>query len=126
MAPRVVKGTEVCVTIAENGITFYGNKEAFMSLSRYMSHLAKSEPSEHNELHLFWHLTPLGVKDGSAQSNIWALFDKKTFRAFHQPKNDMEVTFMVVEQDDLEKLKKSRDSRTLPVDWVSKREHIQC
>ncbi len=115
--PEIAEGTQVCVTVTRDGIKLYGNRQAFHTLSRWMSWIAASEPSEHYECHLLWHLTNYEAKVGQSPGNLWFLFDRDLFHVFEkhrEQQSDFDLTFMIVEQHDLEKLAQYRSSGLLP------------
>lgn len=115
-----VEGAKLCIAIRKNGITLYGNRQAFLSLAKWMAYIADSNAEEHIECHLPWHFESYESLF-SKSSNVWTLFDKEIFPAFGQlseeTKNSEMVTFMIVGEDDLNNLEKFRDSGILPDKW---------
>ncbi|MGA1869447.1 MAG: hypothetical protein ACMUJM_12985 [bacterium] len=118
--PRNEKGTRLCMVVAKSGIKVYGNRQAFKTLSKWMSWIADSDEREHYECHFLWHLKSEESEFGEEPANIWTLFDRDTLSIF-DPSFDQELnfdlTFMAVEQSDLDKLAKFRASRLLPENW---------
>jgi len=114
--PDVTKETEICVAVRREGVTLYGNRAAFRSLSRWLSWIADSDPKEHFECHLLWNFNSYESKVGEEPPRVWVLYDKETASTFqHQPDEcEFEVTFMAVERSDLDKLREYRESRMLP------------
>jgi hypothetical protein len=124
-AELFVEGAKICIAIKKKGITLYGNREAFQSLAKWMSYIANSDAGEHIECHLPWHFENYDSLF-SKSSNVWTLFDKDIFPAFSKltedTKKSTKVTFMIVEDDDLSKLGKFRDSGVLPEGWANRKE----
>jgi hypothetical protein len=103
--PKVDRSTRLAVVAGAGGTTMYGNRAAFRTLARWMSWLARSDPREHYELHIPWHLqSPL---TRSKRVRVLKRVRGGTVRAL----KEFEVTFMTVESRDLEALtKKTRPS----------------
>ena len=103
--------TDVCITVEKDGVWIYGNSQAFRRLAKHMESLATSVPSEHNELHVKWHLGSHSAK----RNAVFVLMDKES-RGVHK-RRDFEVTFMVVEAPDLKRLRRHERSGHLPRKW---------
>jgi hypothetical protein len=103
--------TDVCITVEKEGVWIYGNSQAFRRLAKHMASLADSVPSEHHELHVKWHLgSPFAKRNA-----VFVLMDKDS-RSVHK-RRDFEVTFMVVEAQDLRRLRRQERSGQLPRKW---------
>lgn len=114
--PKVDKGTEICVTVEKGGVFFYGNKQAFRSLARWAASIAQSDPDEHHECHLAFHIgRPL-----ARRKNVWFLFDRETrdvFRKRSRRDSGFDLTFMIVEPKDLKRLRRLKRSGLVPKGW---------
>jgi hypothetical protein len=110
VARRRQRKANICITVERDGVWLYGDRPAFQELAKRMSRLARSEPREHHELHVRWHLGSPRAK----RKNVFVLMDAPSRRA-HRP--DFEVTFIVVEPSDLRRLRSRERSGTLPPDW---------
>lgn len=103
--------TDICITVEKEGVWVYGNAQAFRRIAKHMAVMARSEPAEHHELHVRWHLGSHFTK----RNAVFVLMDKES-RGVHKRKN-FEVTFMVVEPSDLKGFRKHERSGRLPRDW---------
>jgi hypothetical protein len=111
MPPDRINGTRLCIYINSDGVTVYGNKQAFLSLASYMRWIAESDPAEHFELHTVMSLASEISKKG--QKNVFVINDCDT--VVEENKNfvwnkegldrtGFELTFMIVEEKDLDDL----------------------
>src|SRR5258706_9336886 len=87
--------TDLCITVEKEGVWVYGNAQAFRRIAKHMAVMARSEPAEHYELHVRWHLGSHFTK----RNAVFVLMDKES-RAVHKRKT-FEVTVMVVEPSEL-------------------------
>jgi len=101
--PKRERGTEICIAVTRSGTTIYGNKAAFRELSRWMSWIAESDPAEHYECHLSWHLN----SHYSRRKRVWVIVEKGLRSLFHRKKSEpaVDVTFMAVTDDELKALR---------------------
>ena len=102
---------EICVTIEEDGVWLYANRDGLRALADRIGVLANSDPGEHYELHLRWHLGSHGKKPDP----IFVLLDEKARKAHSRAR--FEVTIMAVEPKDLRKLRRHAKSGRLPRAW---------
>ena len=104
--PKRQKGVRACVAVGKAGVTLYGNKATFRSLANWMTWIAESTPSEHYECHVVWHLLSRVAK----KPNIFVRFDESGDRAEPRGRKRrgqaFELTFMQVEEADLNRLEK--------------------
>jgi hypothetical protein len=114
--PNVRRGSrrEICVTVEEDGVFIYANKEGLRVLADRIGALAKSDPAEHCELHLRWHLG----SHGKERNRVFVLLDERAREAHSRAR--FEVTVMAVEPEDLRKLRRHEKSGRLPRDWTRK------
>jgi hypothetical protein len=120
-SPSRKPGTKLCMAVTKQGVTAYGNRDAFESLSEWFKWLAASDPAEHYECHLIWHLQD----DASAfrkQSikNVFALFTAKTKPVFEKESEDgfgFEMTFMMAPEAELDELAVCQETELLPESW---------
>jgi hypothetical protein len=103
--------TNVCITVEKDGVWVYGNPPAFRKMAERMARLAESDPAEHYELHLRWHLGSHRAK----RQAIFVLLDSAARRVHRR--QDFELTFMVAEPSDLRKLRCRERSGLLPKNW---------
>ena len=112
--PGRQRGTRVCLAVRKDGVTLYGNKAAFKSLATWMQWIADSDPAEHYELHVGWHLTSPLAK----QPNVVVRYDKHTRRVFAKrgapTAETFELTLMQVENNDLDELERNETLPALP------------
>jgi hypothetical protein len=78
---------------AADGVRVYGNREAFRSLANWMLWIADANPSDHYECHTRFHMSS------------------------ETASSDFELTFMGVEEQDLDKLFEHQVTGILPRDW---------
>jgi hypothetical protein len=119
--PARKSGTKLCLAVTKQGVTAYGNRDAFESLSEWFKWLASSDPKEHFECHTIWHL------QGEANSfrehstkNVFALFSAKTKPAFEKESEDgfgFELTFMMAPDAELDELAGHQETGLLPESW---------
>jgi hypothetical protein len=102
---------EICVTVEEDGVWLYANRDGLKALADRIGVLAQSDPAEHDELHLRWHLGSHGRKPDP----IFVLVDNKARKAHSRAR--FEVTIMAVEPKDLKRLRRHEKSGRLPRDW---------
>ena len=118
MTPANEAGTKLCISVSEKGVFVYGNKPAFKSLAKWMSWLAESDEADHFECHVVMSLEDDESKfEGKTPRNVWVLMDKKITDSFARRTDTdpgFELTFMAVENPDLEQLAKYQDAGVLP------------
>jgi hypothetical protein len=102
---------EICVTVEEDGVWIYANRPGLRALADRLAVLADSDPGEHYELHVRWHLGSPGRKI----SPVFVLMDDKARRAHSRA--TFEVTVMAVEPKDLRKMRRHDKSGRLPRGW---------
>jgi hypothetical protein len=102
---------EICVTVEEDGVWIYANRDGLRALADRMSVLAKSDPSQHYELHLRWHLG----SHGKPPNPVFVLLDGKARKVHSRAR--FEVTVMAVEPKDRRRLRRHEKSGRLPHGW---------
>jgi hypothetical protein len=103
-------GSEACITVERDGVYLYGNRAAFRTLAGCMSWIARSRPRDHAECHVRFSL------DGfSKRPSVWVL-QERSLRLI-QRRRDFELTFMIVEADDLRRLRRFQKRGLLPKRW---------
>ena len=102
---------EICVTVEQDGVWIYSNRDGLMALARRIGALAKSDPAEHRELHLKWHLGSHSKK----RSSVFVLLDSRAGKAHRRSR--FELTVMAVEAKDLRRLRRHDKTGRLPADW---------
>ena len=104
--PRADRSMRLCIVQRKRKTAIYGNVRAFRNLARWMTWLAKSDPSEHFEIHIPW----------SLQSPYWrtkvVTFLGESRGTARRPSTDFELRFMVLSPKELTVLSKSQSSRT--------------
>lgn len=110
--PENARGRQVCMVVTGKGIKIYGNKAAFRSLAKWMAWIARSKPEEHYECHLGWHFR---VPDHDAgRPTVYTIVDKRMTEALsllRQRQPEFDVTFMAVEEADLDRLLSTKGIR---------------
>lgn len=118
MSPSKEAGTRLCISVSEKGVYVYGNKPAFKSLAKWMSWIAESSEADHFECHVAMSLEDDESKfEGKAPRNVWVLMDKKIADSFAKRTESnpgFELTFMAVENQDLEHLAQFQKTGVLP------------
>jgi hypothetical protein len=118
MIPLNEAGTRLCISVNENGVSVYGNKPAFKSLAAWMSRLAESAETDHFECHVVMSLEDEESKfEGKTPKNVSVLMDKKIADSFAkrtESNTGFELTFMAVENQDLEHLAQFQKIGLLP------------
>jgi hypothetical protein len=114
MRPDRINGTRLCIYINSDGVTVYGNKQAFLSLASYMRWIAESDPAEHFELHTVMSLTSeICHFSKESQKNVFVINDCDTVVEENEDfvwneegldRVGFELTFMIVEEKDLDDL----------------------
>ena len=124
--PKKRPGVRICVSVMPDGVTIYGNRSAFASIAEWMQWVMTSPPNEHFETHLLADLEDDASKfEGKHPRNVWTLVDGRlTSEAGGAPLNaeNFDVTFMAVEESELDKMEKYQDGGLLPDDWVRSRD----
>ena len=119
--PKKVVGVRLCMALTADGLTAYGNKEAFAALAEWMSWLANSNERDHFECHVTMSLEDdASLFEGKRPRNIWTLIHKNlsgmvASRSDNSP--GFELTFMTVEQADLDYMAQFQEAGKLPDDW---------
>ncbi len=99
---------EICVTVEEDGVWIYANRDGLKALADRIGVLVASDPAEHYELHLRWHLG----SHGRGRNPVFVVMDEKA-RKVHS-RERFEVTVMAVEPKDLRKLRGYEKPGKLP------------
>jgi len=102
---------EFCVTVEEDGVWVYANRDGLKALIERIGVIAASRPSEHYELHLRWHLG----SHGKGRNRVFVLMDDKARTAHSRER--FEVTLMAVEPKDLRRLRRHEKTGRLPGNW---------
>lgn len=118
--PKRVKGLELCLTVTRRGVKVYGNRQAFQTLTKWMSWIARSKEADHFSCSLVWHM----VSKFTKKRNVFVLVDKDMSRVFGRGQKNLlerfELTFVSVEESDLRAFRKHAASGLLPPDWEPK------
>jgi len=124
-APDRIPGTRACVVVTRHGVKLYGNRAAFRSLARFMSWIAEADPAEHFECHAKWHLASEEFLLRNGAPNVATLFTPDLVDHFTRESEDdsgFELTFMGVEEGDLDELFEHVPTGVLPEGWDSAEE----
>ena len=119
-APDRVPGTRACVVVTREGVKLYGNRAAFLSLARFMTWIAESDPAEHFECHTKWHLASEDFLHHGGPPNVGTLFAPELVDDFARETEDesgFELTFMAVHSTDLDELFEHVPAGVLPEGW---------
>lgn len=97
--PPIAKGLKISISVMRDGITLYGNKKAFKTLIDWFTWIASSDEKDHYECHVKWHL---GSDD---TNNVEINFEEDIKNIFVNKitNNAFDLTFMLVEDSDLNK-----------------------
>ena len=121
MAPLKKAGTRLCIAVTRDGVSVYGNKQAFQSLSEWMSWIAASNDADHFECHVTMSLEDDASSfEGKEPRNVWVLTDEEFADSFGRQSEGspgFELTFMAVEEQDLDELTKFQKTGRLPEGW---------
>jgi hypothetical protein len=107
--PKREEKLRICIANKPEGVTLYGNRAAFRSLARWMDWLAESPPNAHYECHVGWHLESQTAKSKGRKKKVWVLHDPRSKGA-----EEFDVSFMVLEAKELDRLSEARDRGILP------------
>jgi hypothetical protein len=123
--PEKLAGARLCIAVRKDGATLYGNPAALRSLAQHLLWIANAKPSEHYECHTIWELESDECRfDGKRPLNAWTLLEpalaavlskRRTVTVDGEPGYDeeFEVTFMAVEEHDLDRLAEHQESGVL-------------
>ena len=64
---------EICVTVEEDGVWLYANRDGLKAIADRIAALAAADPADHPELHVKWHLG----KHRSKRNPVFVLMDDK-------------------------------------------------
>lgn len=125
--PTRKSGTRLCIAVTNSGVTLYGNKQAFKSLSEWMDWIASSSEGEHFECHVLMYLEDDESKfEGKEPRNVWTLIDETvspSFTAKATNNTGFELTFMGVEEKELDYMAQFQNTGQLPKGWDQKEEN---
>jgi hypothetical protein len=102
---------EICVAVEQDGVWIYANREGLKAIADHVAVLAESDPANHHELHLRWHLGTHRRK----RNPVFVLMDDKARRVHSRQR--FEVTVMTVEATDLTRMRRHAKSGKLPREW---------
>jgi hypothetical protein len=102
----------------------YGNPAALRSLAQQLLWIADADPAEHYECHTIWELDDSRFED-RRPLDVWSLAEPALVDVISKEgptivcgkealNPGFEVTFMAVEESDLDKLAKHQESGVLP------------
>jgi hypothetical protein len=127
--PKKLPGSKLCLAITKDGLTAYGNPEAFRSLAKWLEWIAASNPAEHFECHVGMDLESDESKfQNKTPKNVWVLIDKdlssilaKRGRSYIDGEavelRGFDVNFMAVPENELDQMARYQDSGVLPDYW---------
>jgi hypothetical protein len=120
-SPAPKSGTKLCLAVTKQGVTAYGNRDAFESLGEWFKWLASSDPAERFECHTIWHLQDEAnsLREQTTR-NVYALFSARTKPVFEKESEDgfgFELTFMMAPDAELDELAGRQKTGLLPESW---------
>ena len=119
--PARKPGRKLCLAVTKQGVTAYGNRDAFESLGEWFKWMASSDPAEHFECHTIWHLQDeASAFLKQSTKNVFALFTAKTRAVFEKESEDgfgFELTFMMASEAELDELAGCQKTGLLPESW---------
>lgn len=114
-------GPRLCITIKPDGVTVYGNKQSLKLLAQHIENIAAADESQHYECHTLMALEDDDSKFGGKEPrNVWLLADKECASVFHARSENnpgFELTFMAVENGDLDHMAQFQKGGVLPENW---------
>ena len=121
--PKRIPGSRLCLALTSDGLTAYGNKEAFASLRDTLSWLERSNEEENFECHVTMSLeeddsTFDRIKLRNVFTLIERVFDGIVGRK-SKSRPGFELTFMLVSKEQLDICSSYQASGFLPDDWNS-------
>jgi hypothetical protein len=123
--PKNEKHLQLCLVVSEEGVTAYGNAAAMRTLSRWLAWLGDSQPSDHYECHVAWHLGSPFRK----QNRVWLLrtggSPGRRQRTSQKLSEGYDVTFMLVTSRELAMLRRYDHTGVLPSRWTEERQTNQ-
>lgn len=119
--PTKVPGLRLCLALTRDGLTAYGNREAFTALRQWMQFVEESPEGEHYECHVAMSLEDDESRfDGKTPRNVAVLFDRRLADLFpHRSDTSpgFELTFMKTTKDGLDEMERYQHDALLPLDW---------
>ncbi len=124
--PRQVPGTRLCIAVRKDGVTLYGNPAALRTMAQHLLWAADADPAEHYECHVRWHLQSDACRyEAKRPLDVWTLVDADLARSIRVSplgsdtdseiqEEGFEVTFMAVEESDLDALAQHQSTGLLP------------
>lgn len=115
--PSKKPGVRACLVLGNDGAKLYGNRAAFASLAEWMEWLARSPSNEHFECHVLMDLEDDESKFGDKRPrNAWGLMQLKVGEKSAGASEIGDLTFMCLEEDELDQLAKNQELGVLPPD----------
>jgi hypothetical protein len=118
--PEPHSDSRLCIAVKKDGVTLYGNPSALRSLADRLTRIAEADPSEHDECHVTMELLSDDCRfEGRQPLNVWSLAEPHLIPHI-VPVNGsrglagFEVTFMAVEERDLDDMAQHQRSGILP------------
>ena len=121
--PARVPGSRICVLLHADEIVVCANVLGFSELGQQMAWLAASRPEESFHLHMLWHLESDESRfDGVRPKNVWVLRSPSSHHVKSEAPEGMEavefeVTFQVVQEDELDELAAAQSDGIIPVKY---------
>lgn len=108
--PEKKSDARLCLSVRRDGLTAYGNTQAFQSLAEWLSWLSKSDPKEHFECHVTMALEDdASLFEGKRPRNVWTVADH-AMRGIVTPRSSkhpgFELTFMMAGAAELDQMAK--------------------
>ena len=104
-----------CLVHGVNGMTLYCNKAMLADLAAYLQWMLSSDPKEHYECHLLWHI---GGATPQVSKRLFVLREAELARSPAPVLEHADVTIMLVTNSDLTKLRHyDANGGILPRGW---------
>lgn len=111
----------VCLALTKGGLTAYCNRDALKALSQRLNQLVDSPISEHYESHVIMEISDeKSLFEENSEKNAWVLFEKSLANSFdtRSPTEfGFELTFMTVDEAELDDMVLYQKTGVLPPDW---------
>ena len=108
MRPSSNPKSRICLSLSQNGLVSYGNREALTDLRDQLDWIIKSNPKEHFECHVIMTLESDETRfEGKRPRNAWVRASEDVKRELIENSEDnygFDLIFMLVEENDLDKL----------------------
>lgn len=111
LPPRRTRGARARIRVSRDGVTIYGNPQAFRSIGNWMNWLAESNPREHFEFHLVWHMLSKFARQPNISVNVDPSVRRAVGRRTGPYLRHFEITFMAASPSELSAQKRPKTEK---------------